>query len=98
MATTQDTSVWVVDWQNKNPSVIIELTATGKARKERKLTGDEAKFAWVDDELREGDELYTELGASADIVALMALKKGVRVLRILNRDAVIMADNRTWAG
>ena len=49
---------WVVDWQNKNPSVIVDMTATGKARKERRLTGDEDKFAWVDDELQPGDELY----------------------------------------
>ncbi|MCR4278946.1 MAG: hypothetical protein NUV81_03540, partial [bacterium] len=73
---------WVVDWQNKNPSVIVDISLPKDQRKPIKLVGDEAKFGWIDEDVHEGDTLYTELGASADIISYIALKKGVKVLRI----------------
>lgn len=70
---------WAVDWQNKNPSIVCDMDAPKP--KNMSLSNDEKKFAWVES-LQPGDEIWTELGASADILCALALKKGVKVRRI----------------
>lgn len=70
---------FVVDWQNKNPSIVQGLEDGSK--KPTVLRDDEAKFAWIETLTKE-DSIYTELGASADILCALALKQGATVFRI----------------
>ncbi len=69
---------WAVDWQNKNPATVRDLS--DPKAKDRRLIGDENKFAWLNS-LTPNDEIWTELGASADTVCALALEKGVKKVR-----------------
>ncbi len=85
---------WVVDWANKSPAHVLNITNPAARERRVTLSTTEAKIKWIDS-LDANDTVFTELGASADILCARLLKKGVDIRRIQTR---ILKDWRVERG